>query len=397
MKKSLFKVSGTIVPPYFVGRHDKLKELEDALRGVNQDLVIIAPRRFGKTALMYNLSTKLKKNMLVTIINCLGMTRYADFNEKVVTSILTAYEQKYGTKKGLLSTWKSVLRDSITAAFRQISRIGGSIFNIATIYLEFRDPHGGITEENEYKLVEATFDFANKFAEENNENIILIFDEFQAISKFNGLIFEIFKKKMDESSRVRFVFGGSSIGLLQKVFLAENAPLYQMTTRSFLSVIDEDLMKKYIKNRFRYGGFKITEDALDYFWVNTQGIPFYFQKLGLICYSEISLKNKKIVDAGVVKKAFTEMLEEFNLEFEDRLSKVYSEQQQAILKAMSNNQYNRMSDIANELETRPSNISSNMQLLLASMTISKQKDGRYYITDEVFRRWIKRYILVIKD
>ena len=59
MSKSLFKVSGTIVPPYFVGRHDKLKELENALRSMNQDLVIIAPRRFGKTALMYNLSYKL--------------------------------------------------------------------------------------------------------------------------------------------------------------------------------------------------------------------------------------------------------------------------------------------------------------------------------------------------
>jgi hypothetical protein len=156
-------------------------------------------------------------------------------------------------------------------------------------------------------------------------------------------------------------------------------------------------MKKYIGNRFRYGGFKITEDALDYFWIYTQGIPFYFQKLGSICYSKISLKNKKIVDLEIVKMAFIEMLEEFNLEFEDRLSKVFSEQQQAILKAMSNNQYNRMSDIANELQTLPSNISSNMHLLLASITISKQKDGLYYITDEIFRRWIKKYILEIEE
>ncbi len=111
--------------------------------------------------------------------------------------------------------------------------------------------------------------------------------------------------------------------------------------------------------------------------------------------SNISLQNKKVVDPDVVNRAFIEMLEEFNLEFEERLSRVFSEQQQAILKAMSKNQYNRMNEIANELRTAPSNISSNMNILSASMTISKQEDGLYYITDEVFRMWIKRYILGI--
>ncbi len=392
MRRSLFKVSGKIVPPYFVGRDEELKRLESTMRSMGQDIVIIAPRRFGKTALLNNISDRLRDEMLVAMINCLGMTRYADFNEKLIRAILTAYEGKYGTKGKLLATWKDVLGDSITGAFRKISKIGGSVAQVASIYLEFRDSRGEITRENEYKLVEAAFDFARNFAEEQNEDMILIFDEFQALSKFDGLVFNIFKEKMDESSRVRYVFSGSSVGLLKDVFLSERAPLYQMTTKYFLDVIEKDKMKKYIKNRFGYGHIKINDDALDLFWQYTKGIPFYFQKLGLICHSNISLQNKELVDSDIVNRAFTEMLEEFSLEFEERLSKVFSEQQQAILKAMSKNQYNRMSDIAKELRTAPSNISSNMNLLSASMTVSKQKDGLYFITDEVFRMWIKRYI-----
>lgn len=392
MRKSLFKVSGKIVKPYFVGRDNELKRLERAIRGMSQDIVIIAPRRFGKTALLHNISVKLKDEMLVAKINCLGMTRYADFNEKVIRAILTAYEGKYGTKGRLLATWKDVLSDSITGAFRKISKVGGSIAQAATIYLEFRDPRGEITRENEYKLLEAAFDFAGKFTEEQNEDLILIFDEFQVLAKFDGLVFNILKEKMDEFSRVRYVFSGSSVGLLKDVFLSESAPLYQMTTKYFLDVIEKDKMKKYIKNRYDYGHIKINDDALELFWLYTRGIPFYFQKLGLTCYSNISLQNTKLIDPKVVNLAFTEMLEEFSLEFEERLSRVFSEQQQAILKAMSKNRYNRMNDIAKELRTTPSNVSSNMNILSASMTISKKEDGLYYITDEVFRMWIKRYI-----
>lgn len=397
MTKSLFKVSGSIVPPYFIGRDEELKRLKDAMRSMSQDVVIIGPRRIGKTALLHNISVRLEKEMLVAMVNCLGMTRYADFNEKVIRAILIAYEKKNGTKKKFLATWKDVLRDSITGAFKKINKIGGSIAQVGTIYLEFRDPRGEITRENEYKMVEAAFDFAGKFAEEQNEDLILVFDEFQSLSKFDSLVFNILKEKMDEFSKVRYIFSGSSVGLLRDVFLSEKAPLYQMTTKYFLKAIDKDVMKEYIKDRFDYGNIKITDDALDLFWLYTQGIPFYFQKLGLVCHSYISLQNKKTVDLDVVKKAFTGMLDEFNLEFEERLSRVFSEQQQAILKAMSNTQYNRITDIANELQTLPSNISSNMNILSATMTIGRQKDELYHITDEVFRMWIKRYILGIDE
>ncbi len=355
---------------------------------MNQDIVIISPRRFGKTALLHNLSNGLNKETTVAMVNCLGMTRYADFHEKVVHETLNAYEKKYGAGKRLLATWKDVLRKSITGAFKSVSKIGGSIADVGEIYLEFRESRGD--RDKEYRLVEVTFDFLDDFAKEQDLDLILIFDEFQALSKFNGVIFNTFKEKMDASTRVRFVFSGSSVGLLRDVFLSEDAPLYQMTTRHFLDPIHEDMMKRYIEDRFEYGGFRITENALDSFWSYTKGIPFYFQKLGLICYSDLSLGKKKTVDEDVVHKAFDGMIDEFNLEYEERLSRVFSEQQQAILEAMSEKRFNRMSEIADKMRTSPSNISSNMNILLSSMTIGKDGDGLYYITDEVFRRWIKR-------
>lgn len=393
MPMSLFKISGTIEPPYFIGRDEELERLAEIARSMTQDIVIISPRRFGKTALLHNLSNQLKKKTIVATVNCLGMTRYADFNEKVIRETLAAYEETYGAGKRFLATWKDVLRKSITGAFKSVNKIGGSIANVGEIYLEFRESKGEINKEKEHRLVETTFDFLDDFAEEQDVDMILIFDEFQALSKFNGLIFNTFKEKMDASSRVRYIFSGSSVGLLRDVFLSEDAPLYQMTTRHFLDPIDEEMMKSYIKERFEYGGFNITEDALDLFWSYTQGIPFYFQKLGLICYTDLSLEDKKSVDDELVDKAFDEMIDEFNIEFEERLSRVFSDQQQAILEAMSEKRYVNMTEIADKMQTSPSNISSNMNILLSSMTISKDEDGHYYITDEVFKRWIKRISL----
>ncbi len=390
MKKSLFKISGPIESPYFIGRDDELRRLKDAAQKMSHDVVMIGPRRFGKTTLLHNLQKELKESTIVAMVNCLGMTRYADFNEKVVRETLTAYEEKCGSQKGLLAAWMDVLKTSITNAFKGISKIGGSIANVGEIYLEFREYKGEVDKDKEYGLIEATFDFLDDFAKEQDVDLILILDEFQALSNFNGLIFNTLKEKMDASTRVRYIFSGSSVALLRDVFLSKDAPLYQMTTRYFLNNIDENTMKIYVEERFTYGNFKVTEGALDLFWLYTQGIPFYFQKLGLICYLDLSIVDKKRVDEDVVNNAFNEMIDEFNIEFEERLSRVFSEQQQTILKAMSEKRTNHLNDIAKKLRTSPSNISSNMRLLLSSLTISKTDDGLYYITDEVFRRWIQK-------
>ena len=397
MKRSPFKVSGRIVPPYFIGRDVEIEQLVEAIRGMGQDVVVIAPRRFGKTALLHNVTRELGGEVLVAAINCLAMTRYADLNERVINAILVAYEDAHGPKGRFLATWKSVLRDSVTGAFKNIIKVGGSIAKLGSVYLEFRDPRGEINPENEHKLAEAALDFAVDFSEEQGVDLVLIFDEFQALSEFDGVIFNILKEKMDASDRVRYVFSGSSISMLRDVFLSKNAPLYQMTARYFLDAIEKDAMTDFIKSRFEECNLDITDEALDAFWDYTRGIPFYFQKLGLVCYSMMNLLDKRRVELDIVNEGFREMMEEFNLEFEERLSRVYSEQQQAILKAMGETRYNRMKNVAERLRTASSNISRNMMILSSSMTIMKSDDGSYYITDEVFRRWIGEYILTAED
>ena len=109
---------------------------------------------------------------------------------------------------------KKCLRDRILIGLQSVEKIGGSIEGIGKAHIYFRE---GQIDERE--LVRRTFAFLNKFAIEKDIRIVIMFDEFQKISDLDEYIFKILKKQMDESKSVKFVFSGSSLSMLQDLFL----------------------------------------------------------------------------------------------------------------------------------------------------------------------------------
>jgi len=66
-----FKVGGRIEPPYFVDRGEELSQLcHDALT-LSQSNVVIAPRRFGKTALLRAVEARVSSEMPAAYVSCL--------------------------------------------------------------------------------------------------------------------------------------------------------------------------------------------------------------------------------------------------------------------------------------------------------------------------------------
>jgi len=387
MPESLFVVGGEVRPPYFIGRKNEIEKMKMDIRTLAQNNVIIGPRRIGKTSLLRNLKADVEKEVLFVTINCREMTGLSDFFRVVTQALLATYEEKHQIK-GLVQKYSQVFRGKITAAYKSISEIGGSIEHIGNVYLRFRE-----NDINEYELVAETFYFIRRFSEEKKEPIILAFDEFQELRRFNGYIFNMLKSQMDSQPAVRYIFSGSSVSLLHEVFLKPDSPLYLMAARIQLEPIDEEYVVAYIRDRLLTQNIRITDRALKRIYTCTAGFPFYFQKIGFILYQNSVLKNKNIIDEDDVENAFTSMLNEFDSEFEARYEWKFSDQQKTILKFLSREKYRRLSEISYDMQTPASSLTTSMKDLYNTMTVEKPKDGMYGIFDNVFRIWIKRNIL----
>ncbi len=380
-----FKVGGRIEPPYFVNREETLERLVHDASTLSQSNVIMAPRRLGKTALLQAVQATLADRMLAAYVNGLVATNVAAFHDRAVEGVLTAFEQRCGRIRRLLATWRDVLKKPVLGMFERLEEIGGSLRDVGSIRLKFRTQ-----EVDERRLLESTFDFLEGFAQEQEEKLLFILDEFQALAAFGDVVFPLFKAKMDAQQRVTYLFSGSSLGLLTDVFGREgSSPLYQMVGRIFLDEIDPAIMATYVRERLKaVHGTTIADEALAALSRQVGGIPYYVQKLGLELERRILAEQPSEITANDVEASFENLLNELDTAFQERWVNRFSDQQRAILRALSLGPA-LSSEIASHIGTLPENLTYNLKRLWGTMIIKKE-DGAYRITDRVFATWLNR-------
>ncbi len=384
-KDPAFKVGGRIEAPYFVDREEELVRLSYDVRTLSQSNVIIAPRRFGKTALLRAVESQVGGELLVSYLSCLGMVSPAEFHDRIVEGVLRAFAARHGRGRRLLATWRDLLKKPVLGMRDALAEIGGSIEGVGTIRLKFRtrevDPQG---------LMEAALTFPEGLAEEEDERVLVILDEFQALVGLGERVFSLFKEAMESQKRVVYLFSGSSLRLLNEVFGREGkSPLYQMVGRVFLGEIEPRFVHRFYRERLReVHGVEISDAALVRVTGYVGGIPYYFQKLGVGLEREIAIKGRRRVAAPDVDRAFSQLLDELAGDFQERWEARFSDQQRSILKVLAEGPMS-VTEAARALGVAPSNISYNLSRLTEAMILTKE-ERRYRITDRVFASWLRR-------
>ncbi|MEN6429293.1 MAG: ATP-binding protein [Coriobacteriales bacterium] len=381
-----FKVGGIVEPPYFVGREDELQALVAGARSLSQNLLILGPRRHGKSSLLHNLKTALagERDLLVPFVNCLEVTNYADLHRAMVDAVIEEY-----AKAHRLAGWGEMLRalvkEGVLAALRRVDEIGGSVGEVGRIYLRFREK-----EVDQKELLRGAFAFFHAFTKEKHVRILFLLDEFQEAANLNGYLFQLLKQEIDRTPDVRYIFSGSSVRMLTSIFLKQDAPLYLMVARHMMGPLGEADVVAFVRERLGVAGLSISEDAARALHRLSGGIPFYVQKLGLLVAQAALLAKRKRVSEGDVVLAFAQMLEELEGEFEVRWVSRLSSQQRAIVKQVARAGSIRMSELASQMGVTAPAISSAMRRLKDMMILQTDDAGAYSATDAVFGAWLAR-------
>jgi uncharacterized protein len=252
----------------FTDRDAELAELQrDALNG--QDVVIFAPRRFGKTSLVRRVAQDLgRRKALVAEINLMFTPTKEKLAGRLAQEIAEHLLGAVGRAKENLRVF-SGLRITPTIAVDPVD--GSFSFSFA----------GSHEPEDVDATLERLFRLLPEIAAERKRPVVLIMDEFQEIADIDPHLTKLLRSVFQEQPEVAHIYLGSKRHLMERIFNDENEPFWRSAKRMELGVIEPDAFRPFIVAGFRDHNRKIRDDVVNRILAMTGGHPYATQE---ICY-----------------------------------------------------------------------------------------------------------------
>ena len=369
-----FRYGTVVTGEYFYDRTEDLKSIKNDIKNGN-NLIIYAPRRYGKTSLITKVLDELEKEGMNTI--------YLDFfkvhDRRIFLELysLKILEKQHITAKRIIKQFRKFVKSIVPSV--TFDATGNSSFQIQIQNSTNND---------------TTFDEVINLPEKmpGNEKWVVVFDEFQEINKLNGENFEKqLRANIQFHNNVNYVFMGSKNHLLMNMFRDKSRAFYNVGKTVNIGKISTGEMSAYLKSRFNNSGIKIAGETIEYIIDITENIPYYIQ------FTASELWQNKISEKGEIKKEDVEKAVNRVIESQtDYYLEIYSNlsgNQKALLIAISKDGGNIFSKeyMAKHNLSTVSSTQRAVQRLVESEIIEKS-DGNYTFSDPFFKKFIQLYI-----
>lgn len=275
LKANPFKFGDPVKGDYYLPRPELSATVRQFLEN-RIHVVLMGPRRFGKTSFVLNLLDNLEKDgyncLLVDIFN---ITSHKDF----LNQILRTIRSRGVFKDKLKSWWKRIKRfvPKITADFDPLS--GNSTYGLTLGQLSEEDVKTAIQD-----LLEELSSLGSK--------VIVALDEFQKISEIDdyGWLEATLRTHFQRLANVSFLFTGSRKSLISEMINDPSRPLYRSCqTIDFPSFGSE--FTDWVIGRFKTVGIECEQKAVKHLRELVQDTPNYVQ---MVCFHLVALARTRI-------------------------------------------------------------------------------------------------------
>ncbi len=277
-----FRYGDVATGVHFTDRSTELAELEADVRN-GQNVVIISPRRYGKTSLVLRATEHMRRDGV--LVAYLDLFR-APTKDRLADHLAGAI---YG---GLVAPVERVWQRAVGAFQKLPIQPKITVNSDGTPSFEFT---AGQYARDADRTIEGLLELPQRIAAERKRRVVLVLDEFQEIMtidpKLPGLMRSFFQFQAD----VAHVFLGSRRHLMERVFTDENEPLYRLAKPFSLCPIPTVDFASFIQERFASTQQGITDEAVDRILTITEGHPHDTQEL---CYFAWSLAQAGDAIAG---------------------------------------------------------------------------------------------------
>ena len=365
---------GTVVRgDFFYDRKEEGERIVTTLSGGN-NMVLFAPRRYGKTSLVFRVIDQLEAQGFTCI--------YFDFLpvyslETFVSLYISAIEKKQNNLQRLVQTISNVVKNIRPKLTFDAS--GNPEFGI------------DLTESKvSIQTLSEVLDLPEKLVQSGKKTIV-IFDEFQEIIKLNKFGFEsLLRSKIQQQKQVNYLFLGSRTHLLSDMFNNKNRAFYNSASHMQLGTLPHDDTIAYLQAKFGLSGIRIELREAFYLIEQTGNIPYYIQLLAAEIWQYMITSQTQvtteIVDACA--KQIVDLKQDYYYELFDRQSVM---QKQLLIALVHSNDNIFSSHYTKRFRLSAASTTQKSVLVLMDSGIIDKTDSSYFISDPFFKRFLQNY------
>ncbi|MDA3859635.1 MAG: ATP-binding protein [Melioribacteraceae bacterium] len=287
-----FKYGKIVTGEHFYNRIDELKRILDTLEGGN-NLVLYAPRRYGKTSLVKRAFEELEKKGFTTVyIDFMSIYSREVFIKNFSNAIV---EKKSSSIEKTVKKVATLIRGIVPSV--SFDNVGNPQFSFS--WIEGNDKEA---------TLEDVINLPEKFAASNNKWIIA-FDEFQEITKLNGESFEkLLRSLVQNHKNVSYIFLGSRTHLLKDMFSNKNRAFYNSAMLMNIGAISINDSTEYLIRRFALDKIEISNEIAEYLIKMVDSIPYYIQFIAAEVWQQV-INNNSSVKKSHINEAIKTVIE----------------------------------------------------------------------------------------
>jgi AAA+ ATPase superfamily predicted ATPase len=373
-----FRFGGLALDEAFADREAEVQELKtDILNG--QDVVVFAPRRFGKSSLIWRTMRELVgQDVHIAYVNLMTTPTREKLAERLAAAI---YEQ--------VASPLSRVRDRALAPFRGL-RISPKVTvnpETGAYSFTFGVDH---TATEIHATLERLLELPGELGGGRDEQVGLVFDEFQEIETIDPTLPKLMRSVFQEQPEVSHVYLGSRRHLMERLFNDENEPFWRSAKKVELRLIDPKHFRAFIRERFRASNKDIELDLVDALLARTAGHPYATQELCYFLWDRTPFDG--IAGAAELDAALAAVLDSEDAHFQARWEAA-SPSQKLVLAALAREPGRPLTSAYRNRHELPaaSTVQTALDVLRERELIGRTGRGSYEIVEPFFADWIQAF------
>src|SRR4051794_5722455 len=236
-----FRFGALALDEAFGDREGELEELTSDVRN-GQDVVVFAPRRFGKSSLVWRAIQELgPSGVLVAHIDLMAAPTKRQLAEKLADSIFEniASRLERAREKALAPFRDLQVQPTVT-----VSPADGSFS------FSFGVSHGAAELDS---TLERLLELPAELGAARRHRTALVIDEFQEIVDIDPALPRLLRSVLQLQPEVAHVYLGSRRHIMERIFNDENEPFWRSAKAIELHPIAREQFAPFIGKRFRAG------------------------------------------------------------------------------------------------------------------------------------------------
>lgn len=356
---------------HFTGRDAELAALASRLRnGIN--VVLLAPRRFGKTSLLLRAEQALEAEgaamLHVNVLRCRDLSAFAG---QLVTR---AYRLPGGG-------WHRA-KQAVPDFLRRIRGSASVTFDGDFPKFSF-EPRVALGESDELVA-----DVYALLAEAGAKRpAVLALDEFQAIVDLAPHVPALLKSLGDAHPGVSLVLAGSRKHVMENLVSAPNAALYGMAEKLELGPLPDDVMVQYLRERAEVGGKRMNEAVARLVIELASPVPNDIQRLAYEAYDAAATT----IDEAAVRAGLERAVAHEAVTYAERYERLAPGQRRVLI-AIADGPTEEPFGAAFVARVGLANASSVGKAIsvLQSDELIIARDGTLVVSDPFFAAWLRQ-------